>query len=120
MLAKIVATRRSSADQLRVWLSYRLTAPIAAPSASMGIPATAWIPAVLAAMVYSGQRSLASPAAMSWTVTGCVDATASMHGPFCQFSCTRSRGGDRLNGGGDESLLAVVDQRHARSGQGEN
>ena len=30
------------------------------------------------------------------------------------------KGGDRFNGGGDEALLSVVDQRHAGTGQLEN
>ncbi len=120
MLAKIVATRRSSADQLRGWLSYRLTAPMAAPSASIGMPATAWIPVVLAAIdVVRPAFAGVSRGDVRHRHWGCrcdsVDARALL--PVLLHTL---EGGNRFNGGGDEALLAVVNQRHARSGQVEH
>ena len=43
-----------------------------------------------------------------------------MHGPFCRLLLHTLEAGDRFDGGGDEALLAVVNQRHARSGQVEH
>jgi hypothetical protein len=57
---------------------------------------------------------------MSATTTGPADATSVDAWAFLPVLLHALKVCDRLHGGGDEALLAVVNQRHARSGQAEH
>jgi hypothetical protein len=87
------------------------------PFGEQGMPATARIPAVLAALAYSGQRWLVSPSTRSDTVIGCDVITASTQGPRLVIFLDAFKVCDRFYGSGDESLLEVVGQGHPRAGQ---